>query len=231
MVHVRYSKSFGIEVYLFSKGNIIIPMEISGIYGSKYMKFYPMKNSTYFERFFVYKNSIKRLESTTLGCRNYEKEDSIGQCIVTFVEDTYNCTSYQIFANKMREPCGSTAQSKSRGIHRTLSTLSEYGIYNLTRCLPPCEHYKVDVKSMEKPKIKTSQNPTFSLEFQFEDEVYQNSEEYILYDADSFIADVGGYLGLLLGHSMLSIYCSFVEWLSMSKIWKKIKNKLWKHPN
>ncbi len=26
------------------------------------------------------------------------------------------------------------------------------------------------------------------------------------YDSNDFIADVGGYLGLLLGHSMLAIY-------------------------
>ena len=31
--------------------------------------------------------------------------------------------------------------------------------------------------------------------------------EYPLYGYDSLIADVGGYLGLLLGHSILSIVC------------------------
>ncbi len=30
--------------------------------------------------------------------------------------------------------------------------------------------------------------------------------EYVRYDTDSFIADVGGYLGLLLGHSLLSLF-------------------------
>ena len=30
-------------------------------------------------------------------------------------------------------------------------------------------------------------------------------EEYYVYDMSSFIADVGGYLGLLLGHSVFSI--------------------------
>ena len=203
-------------------------MEISGIYGSKYMKFYPLKNSTYFEKFFVYKNSIKRLGSTTLGCQNYDKEDSIGQCIVKFVEDKYNCTTYQIFANKLREPCDNTKDRKSRSFHRSVSFLSEYGIYNMTRCKPHCEHDEIKVRSMGNPTVKTSKNPTFSLEFQFEDEEYYTREEFILYDADSFIADIGGYLGLLLGHSMLSIYRSFVERLSKSKIHKDMISKLGK---
>ena len=31
------------------------------------------------------------------------------------------------------------------------------------------------------------------------------TEEYLLYGLDSFIADVGGFLGLLLGASLLSL--------------------------
>ena len=30
-------------------------------------------------------------------------------------------------------------------------------------------------------------------------------EEYFLYDMDSFVSDVGGFLGLLLGASILSL--------------------------
>ncbi len=43
-------------------------------------------------------------------------------------------------------------------------------------------------------------------------------EEYIIYDFDSFIADVGGFLGLLLGHSLLSIYQSMHEWNKKGKM-------------
>ena len=35
---------------------------------------------------------------------------------------------------------------------------------------------------------------------------YQEMEEYLIYDFNSFIADVGGYLGLLLGQSLYGIY-------------------------
>lgn len=148
-------QSFGIEVYLYTKGNIIMPLETSGLYGIKYMKYYPKPNSTYFERFFVYKNTIKRLESTTLGCRNYDKEDSIGQCIVKFVEDTYNCTTYQIFADKSRDPCNRTSVSHSKRDHIKLSSLSEYGIYNRTKCLPHCKHDTVQKTGLV---ISTNEN-------------------------------------------------------------------------
>jgi hypothetical protein len=38
-------------------------------------------------------------------------------------------------------------------------------------------------------------------------------EQYIIYDSDSFIADVGGFLGLLLGHSAFSIWMSMEIWV------------------
>ena len=39
------------------------------------------------------------------------------------------------------------------------------------------------------------------------------TEEYRLYDTESFIADIGGYLGLLLGASLLSVIEETLELL------------------
>ena len=45
---------------------------------------------------------------------------------------------------------------------------------------------------------------------------YEVRKQYPLYDINSFIADVGGYLGLILGYSILSL-CSVVEKWIVSK--------------
>ncbi len=42
------------------------------------------------------------------------------------------------------------------------------------------------------------------LRFFFKTGRYEVREQYYVYDQDSFIVDVGGYLGLLLGHSIYS---------------------------
>jgi hypothetical protein len=34
------------------------------------------------------------------------------------------------------------------------------------------------------------------------------SKQYLIYDHGSFVGDVGGFLGLLLGHSLRSMYMS-----------------------
>ena len=46
----------------------------------------------------------------------------------------------------------------------------------------------------------------FLLELSITDRWHEEKEQYLIYDFDSFIADVGGYLGLLLGFSILSLY-------------------------
>jgi hypothetical protein len=45
-----------------------------------------------------------------------------------------------------------------------------------------------------------------SMQFKFDTSSFLEKEQYVLYDFNSFIADVGGFLGLLLGHSAFSIY-------------------------
>ena len=48
-----------------------------------------------------------------------------------------------------------------------------------------------------------------ALEWEYMNSDYIVRQEYLTYDMNSLIADIGGYLGLLLGYSLLSIY----EWL------------------
>ena len=40
---------------------------------------------------------------------------------------------------------------------------------------------------------------------------YEMKEQYFIYDGNTLIADIGGYLSLLLGLSIFSIFNSFME--------------------
>ena len=108
---VYKERKTSLEVYLNTEGNAVIPRDADGVYGGKLMKFVAYENLVYFGKFFVNKNMVKRLKSTSFGCKNYENKDSVGQCIVRFVEETCNCTTYHIYANKTREPCNETGDA------------------------------------------------------------------------------------------------------------------------
>ena len=79
-------------------------------------------------------------------------------------------------------------------------------VYNLTGCKSSCEK---DVFSfVTEPILCHDQNfgQELILDVMITDRWYEEKEQYIIYDTDSFIADVGGYMGLILGFSILSIY-------------------------
>lgn len=52
-----------------------------------------------------------------------------------------------------------------------------------------------------------------AIEWEYMNSDYIVRQEYLTYDINSFIADVGGYLGLLLGHSLFSIYEWLMKWI------------------
>ena len=70
-------------------------------------------------------------------------------------------------------------------------------IYKITGCLASCEkdEYKIDGTMSESLKPPHG----IKLDFEIMEGSYQEMEQYILYDFDSFIADAGGFMGLLLG--------------------------------
>ena len=46
---------------------------------------------------------------------------------------------------------------------------------------------------------------------------FEELEQYIIYDGNELIADVGGYLGLLLGHSIFSLYKHMIAVIGEAK--------------
>ena len=58
----------------------------------------------------------------------------------------------------------------------------------------------------------------------FPSTMYDELKQYLIYDETHFIADFGGYLGLLLGSSLLSLYDKVKRWLKA--LHKLISEKL-----
>ena len=61
---------------------------------------------------------------------------------------------------------------------------------------------------------------------------FEKKEQYFIYNGNALIADIGGYLGLLLGFSVYSIFKYFIEakiWAVISKHFKNVVKKKPKH--
>jgi hypothetical protein len=94
--------------------------------------------------------------------------------------------------------------------------MSEKSIFVRTGCMPMCRRAQYDYKVLETHRYPSTKN-LISGSFYYTSGRYNYMEDYYTYDEFSFFADVGGYLGLLLGHSILSFYdIAKATWLKFS---------------
>ena len=81
-------------------------------------------------------------------------------------------------------------------------------ILDVTGCLSSCEkdHFTIDEEPLKCYATFGATDDKYKLTFKILDRSYKEEEQYLIYDTGSFIADVGGYMGLLLGCSLMSLY-------------------------
>ena len=122
-----------------------------------------------------------------------------------------------------------------------MGTSSAQQIYKMSGCLPKCDKYSYNIKPMnDMVELKDTGGslllqlyiPTAETEVreQVREMVSQksnhitkkdsNSLQYIVYNADALVADIGGYLGLLLGHSIYSVLVTITRWLKNAKAFR-----------
>ena len=93
-----------------------------------------------------------------------------------------------------------------------------YSPNSATKCIKPCKTTSFEVslkKDHENGKLLGSdqlQNLTgkFLLNFIYDDFVIENKKEYFVMNEDGLVSAVGGFLGLFLGSSLVSV----IEWFS-----------------
>ena len=99
-----------------------------------------------------------------------------------------------------------------------------------------CEKYYYSIQpftNMQGFKNKETTRPTLTLKFVLPTGRHEHKEQvekglkiqngsfsyeiktfqYIIYDWNSFIADLGGYLGLLVGQSIFGVYLVITDWV------------------
>ncbi len=84
---------------------------------------------------------------------------------------------------------------------------SEKDLYDITGCKASCHLSELQAVSQEQTwATEINGTSTLRVAYYYANPRHDIWTQYVTYDYDSFIADVGGYLGLLLGHSMFSLF-------------------------
>ena len=123
------------------------------------------------------------------------------------MEKDLNCSLRRLMTDPILGTCNDTkfGSSKDDMLSR-LNRLDERQIFEMTGCMPGCSKSKIELATIDEDNMIDDGKNVAKLRFVYPRGEYDLVEEYYIYNWGSFIADVGGYLGLLLGYSALSMY-------------------------
>ena len=160
----------------------------------------------------IIKTHMKAVDKPTQRCSESNENTSI--CIAKFVEKQLGCNSMILGSQHSEAPqCTTKSQLMAlANLSRVFEDAHENKIFEMTGCLSSCEkhQYSLSVEPLQVEKLEWYENEVeqcqVHLKLQMLDSAYKEEEQYVIYDTASFIADVGGYMGLLLGSSLLSLY-------------------------
>ena len=176
---------------------------------------------TYYKYLQVKRTHWKNLDSPNDRC-DYE-DTNMTACIAKYIANKIGCSvNIQGIEPTMFPRCSNKTQLEAFvNISTVLEQAGATGVYDTTGCLSPCEKDKYDAV-LENWSEDTSYKNIYSqvnFVFTIYERTYIEEEQYIIYDSNSFLADTGGFLGLVLGSSMLNIYDQVVGLLRGLKIY------------
>ena len=161
----------------------------------------------------IKKVNTKYLDKPQEPCSDGVPSPNTTACIAKFIEDKMGCSvNIQGISSTERPPCLSAEKFvEFTSLSRQFQYADASVIYNITGCLSSCEKDKFKVTMTDKTEVawdyKWSKEGLsyLTLYINMHESSYIEEEEYFIYDFDTFIADVGGYMGLLLGSSIISL--------------------------
>ena len=174
---------------------------------------------------------MKAMDQPSQRCTN-TKEINTSACIAKYIENELGCNPRIHGSGSISFKsgiCNSTAHFKLlANISKLLMNADANGIYNVTGCLASCHKNKYQITMVDPPISDGSQSPSsknkyLRIQVSMEGGAFEEREHYLIYDTDSFIADIGGFLGLLLGWSVYSIFKASAGMISTFTI---MKNKI-----
>ena len=209
-----------IWVWAYRRGSGIIIPSPPTVYGTKLFISRIDRNFSSRFHFEISRSEINALDKQSQRCDPSEEEPSVSLCIERYMEKHWNCSLKRLLSNPNLGICNQTkwnstdiGASEVTGLMGVIGRMDEREIFEVTGCMPGCSKSKIELLSLYHDNMIDDGQNVAMIFLNINTGEYDLWEEYYIYNWGSFIADVGGYLGLLLGCSVLSLYHMLTPWL------------------
>ena len=195
------------EIYLHDPKHLTL--NIVKLYGKDKIKPEPGRSTTYETE----PTEVYHINKENDPCiPEKENVENMWDCITDHIYQDMNCSlpwSYK----KTAPLCSSPGEYDTYHTRTTTALNFDTGdIEKAIHCIPACKRIEYSTK-LERVLKEEHRITDDKLEIQiyFNRDKFPVKEQYYIYDGANFIADFGGYLGLLLGYSLLAFYDTLVE--------------------
>ena len=93
-----------------------------------------------------------------------------------------------------------------KAIWGDLVKMDEQELYEETGCMARCKRREWTISKIFDKKSYLQNDSQIMMLMFYANGRYQEGKQYYTYDFNSFLSDLGGYLGLLLGYSIVSFF-------------------------
>ena len=161
----------------------------------------------------------KRLKKSKFRCLE-DNSNKQTECINEYYASKLNCTLPWIPSNnpQNRQQCqGKEKFAEFRNLSMSIGNPEVIRELETKGCIiPNCQERTWDIESFQKENTSnfnvSEENLMLTISFPHSSKVLVRNE-INLYTVSSFFADIGGYLGLLLGESLISYFLLIIQWL------------------
>ena len=160
-------------MYLFTNAHVLVPRYYAGLFGSFMKKFRLERDRSYFMKYFVRKNRVIKVDRKGQGCDREGEQEPVGLCIVSYLENTHDCTFNHLTADEAMPFCTMEKLSKMAKTLENWKVLPEADIINKTGCLPYCERDELSLDSIKETSSRNETSPSLTIALQFEDGSYK----------------------------------------------------------
>ena len=169
----------------------------------------------------INRKEVSYLNDSSSPCQLDGRVEDLNTCIQHYIEYEIGCQMSWNIENTTLTKCTLPDQfTDFMAAYDKIASLSSSAIAMETNCLPSCRRNEYSIKIIERIHIPDQYNRTLYQGFLvYPSGRYIKKDYYYTYDFESYIADVGGLMGLFLGHSLISFYDIIKEaWKNKKKL-------------
>ena len=156
----------------------------------------------------IKKRQVSYLNDKRTPCQSKPRQAEMNTCIQQYIESEIGC---QLPWNNASSSSACTESHQYQEFLTTydkIAKLSERSIAERTGCLPSCQRNEFTVKILNRIENPSDTRGYYTGYFYYASGRYMKKSHHYEYDLFDLLADVGGYMGLLVGYSLLSVYDS-----------------------